>query len=128
MAGTGTTRTVTATIARVNGTGFQTQEQPGVWLNLSKYANPEPTIPPKGTTVQLGIDGSGFVRSIEPLGNGLNGHETRHEAPGAALVPSGTAARIAALTAAATFLAPRPDAKSTDVLTIAATFESWLNR
>src|SRR5438105_3196685 len=61
------TRTITATIARVNGSGFTTQEQPQTWLNLSKYATPAPTIPPAGAQVRLVLDGSGFVRAIKPV-------------------------------------------------------------
>src|SRR4030095_17252535 len=63
-------RTFTATIGRTNDHGFQISERPGVWLNLSKFDDPQPIIPPAGTIAKLTLDGAGFVRAIEPVGSG----------------------------------------------------------
>jgi hypothetical protein len=120
----------------VNDHGFQTHEDPGRWFNLSRYVTPAPIIPPRGTAVRLTIDGSGFVRAIEPLS--LQGeapvvpHETRQEAVGAAQHPSPTRevviSRLAVLKAAAAFCAARPDLKSSDVLRVAESWEAWITR
>ena len=58
--------TITGTVSRVNGKGFQIAELDG-WLNISKYASPAPTMPTVGERVNITIDKSGFVRKIEPI-------------------------------------------------------------
>jgi hypothetical protein len=122
--------TLTATIARVNDHGFQTQEEPGRWFNVSKYASPAPVIPPKGTPVTLTLDGSGFIRAIEPVSSATasNGHEPHQDARPAAPGRETVITRLACLKAAAAFLATRPDAKSTDVLRVAESWEEWTQR
>ncbi len=60
-------KTINGTISRTNDRGLQIQEQPGLWLNLSKFASPPPTIPPTGSEVELSIDAAGFVREIRLL-------------------------------------------------------------
>jgi hypothetical protein len=129
------TTTFTATISRINDHGFQTSEDPGRWYNISKYAKPEPAIPPKGTAVRLTIDGAGFIRAIEPLAvepAARDGAEPRQDAP--APVHPGPASRetvitrLACLKAAGGFLATRPDAKSADVLAVAASWADWVTR
>lgn len=35
------------------------------WLNISRYADPVPPIPPEGSLVRLGLDKAGFIRTIE---------------------------------------------------------------
>jgi hypothetical protein len=128
------TTTLTATIARSNGKGFQTQEQPGVWLNLSKFAEPAPVVPPVGTACRLTLDAAGFVRAIEPLdqsGPALPPLELepRDQLPtGAPPSRETTITRLACLKAAAEFLAPREGAKHADVLEVAARFEAWTMR
>ena len=125
------TRTVPATIARVNDHGFQTIEDPGKWWNVSKFVNPAPIIPPKGTEVTLTLDGAGYVRSIEPVPSQPSGSDPASDTPQAAegrecpATPLGT--RLACLAAAASFLAPRSEAKSSDVLAVAELFETWAN-
>lgn len=117
-----------ATIAKINEHGFQTKERPGVWINLSKYATPMPEIPPPGTEVELAMDTSGFVREIRPA-NGT--HSAPTSEPARSTPPSSreiAITRLAVLKAAARFLADRTDAKSADVLTVAASWEGWINR
>lgn len=128
--------TIERTVVRGNsaGTGFLTAEEPGKWFNLSRFVSPTPIIPAPGTHTRVTLDGKGFVRAIElvdskmpslsedaQLGDtgtfGRDGH-LRSNLP--------TEIRLALLQAAATFLATRTDAKSTDVLTVAQVWESWL--
>ncbi len=124
--------TLHATIAKVNSTGFQTRERPGVWINLSKYATPTPEIPPVGTEVELAIDTGGFVREIRPLSSTQSVEKAPPAAPptteSAEPVSTKVDIRVACLSAAATFLAPRVEAKSGDVLTLAERFEKWVAR
>jgi len=56
--------TIGGTIERTNDHGFTLSGRPG-WLNISKYADPVPTIPAAGTWVVVAIDKGGFVRSIQ---------------------------------------------------------------
>jgi hypothetical protein len=122
------TTQITATIGRVNDNGLQTEEQPGVWLNISKYANPQPVIPPRGTPVRITLDGAGFVRAIEPLDASTNGHQSAQEGPSAPPDRETVITRLACLKAASAFLSTRPDAKSGDVLAVAASWEAWIRR
>jgi hypothetical protein len=126
------TTQVTATISRVNDHGFTTQEEPARWFNLSKWADPVPVIPAKGTEVKLTLDSSGYVRSIEPLDAPSNGHHPRQDAPTSAptgaLTRDQVITRLACLKAAAGFLSTREASKSTDVLAVAESFERWVTR
>jgi hypothetical protein len=123
-----TLTTITATVARVNGQGFQIQEQPGKWLNVSRYADPVPRIPPAGSEVELALDGSGFVREIRLAAQPADTpHPSQRDAK-ANCPPDNITTRLAALKAAAIFLATRPDAKAVDVLKVAEAFESWAAR
>jgi hypothetical protein len=124
----GTRRSFTATIARANGHGFQIAERPGVWLNLSKFDDPQPGIPPAGTAVGITTDGAGYVRAIEPSDPG--------EAPQPPLPllapPSATRTmtnitRLAVLKAAARFLASKPEATSDQVLDVASAWVRWID-
>jgi hypothetical protein len=118
------TRTFTATISRVNTTGFQIQERPGVWLNLSKYTDPRPTIPPVGTEVRITVDSSGFVRAIQttreaPAPPPPTDH---HEPP----TKDTAIVRMASLKAAVRLTPPGAD--PTAVTQLAGVFEAWINR
>jgi hypothetical protein len=118
------TRTITATIARVNGSGFQTQEHPGKWLNLSRYATPPPTIPAVGEEVLIALDGAGYLRAIEPV--------ARAEPPTSVVEPPSTAflkprdtaiVRSNALMCAVKLLGSPADIGET--LKLAARLEAW---
>jgi hypothetical protein len=130
MAVTSARRTFTATIARTNGHGFQTLEQPGTWLNLSKFDQPPLVIPPAGTVVRLTLDGSGFVRGIEPADGADLPQPQLPLGVDAAARPSVTTSitRLAVLKAAARLLAGTPDASVDQVLEVADTFERWVER
>jgi hypothetical protein len=117
------TTTINATIDRINGHGFQIKEQPGKWLNLSKFARPEPVVPPVGTEVEITLDPQGFVRDIEPTGP-----EPDYPEPDAHADRASIMTRLACLSAAAGFLASRPNAKSGDVLRVAENWEGWVTR
>ncbi len=122
-----TLRTIRVTIAKVNDTGFQTAEQPGVWLNFSKYKTPAPVIPPVGTRIEAAVDPRGFVMAIEPVHE--NGASVETAAPRTSSPSSDQAAlRLAVLEIAARFLSTRPDAKATDVITVATSWEGWVRR
>jgi hypothetical protein len=130
MAATSAKRTFTATIARTNGHGFQTLEQPGTWLNLSKFDQPPLAIPPTGTVVRLTLDGSGFVRGIEPQ-EGADAPQPPLPLLGdAAARPSVTTSttRLAVLKAAARLLAGKPDATFDYVIEAAQALERWVGR
>ena len=118
-----TPETITSTVTQVNGTGFQIEGRPGTWLRISQYAEPRPELPQTGQRVRIGLDSKGFVRTVEPV--------AADTPPAAAQAPSTrdtTITRLACLKAAAGFLASRPDAKSADVLTVAAAWEAWVTR
>jgi len=121
------TRTVTATIARVNGRGFTTQEQPNSWLNLSRYAKPAPTIPPSGTEVRLTIDGDGYVRAIELVPAPPASSQPQAPRPTtAAPTKDQSIVRMAAVKAAAHIGGQGSTAEN--VLELAAKLEAWISR
>jgi hypothetical protein len=112
--------TLTVTIAKTNGTGFQTREEGDKWFTISRYVTPAPAIPATGTRAVVSIDPRGFVHGIEPA--------DRSPAPAAPTSRETTIIRLACLKAASTFLATRPDAKSPDILKVAESLEGWVTR
>lgn len=120
------TKTFPATIARVNGSGFTTREQPGKWWNLSKYASPAPAIPPIGTECQITVDGAGFVRAITPVDT--SAHSTAPPQASRAGAPSKDVSiiRMNALKTAARLVGP--DADTEAVLALAGRLEAWITR
>src|SRR5438046_666065 len=99
--------TIKGTVQRVaqNGFGFLLSGYDG-WLNLSKRADPRPTIPPAGTSCVVEIDEDGYVRAISTNGSSpQRPPATQASAPVAAASASRELIRIGALRAAATFLA-----------------------
>lgn len=134
-----TTTTLEATITRTNGRGFQIAEQPGAWLNISRYADPgDVQVPPVGARVTLVLDGQGFVRRIGPASaapatsaNGQAGTFTSGPASTFAARPGKEVviARLAVLNTATSILASggRPaDAK--EVIALAEVLEAWATR
>src|SRR5579862_248764 len=124
-----TAATVERTILKANaqGTGFLTTEEPGKWFNLSRFASPAPAIPLAGTTARITVDGKGFVRKVEPIASATTA-QNAPEAPRTPVPPTtAIEVRLALLQAAAAFLAPRSEAKTTDVVTVAEVWESWIN-
>jgi hypothetical protein len=100
------------------------------WANVSKFAVGV-VLPSRGDTVSVTFDRSGFIRSITPVeGTMQNG-----TAPKPGLAPNSVAmtrdrtiTRLAVLKAAAEFAAGRADLKSGDVLKVADTWVSWVER
>ncbi len=113
--------TFTATIGRVNGSGFQIQERPGTWLNCSKYATPPPAIPEPGTVVRITLDGSGFVRGVEPLED----QQPALPLPDRGQAMSRSIIRQVAIKAAARLYAGQGTPVS-QVLEAAAAFATWV--
>ncbi|HEX6786943.1 MAG TPA: hypothetical protein VF076_07080 [Acidimicrobiales bacterium] len=123
--------TYTGRVASVNEKGLKLEGHES-WLNFSKFAE-DIVAPERGETVTVVVDKAGFLRAVQPLDGPVatNGHA---DAPRAAQTPSSPSARdttitrLAVLKAAAAFGASRPELKSGDVLTIAASWERWINR
>lgn len=123
---------IIGTVTKFNDRGFQISEHPGTWYNISKFAEPTPEFPLAGQRVQIGLDVKGFVREITVVDEAT----PANSAPSSSAAASSRGAaprdvvstRLECLRAAAEFLASRPDAKSPDVLTVAAAWEAWALR
>jgi hypothetical protein len=114
-------------VTKVNATGFQLQERPGAWQNISKFADPAPALPEVGQRVRVGVDPKGFARTIEPMDAPAAALEVAASTPAA--TPRDVAiTRLAVLKAAARFLADTPEAKSSNVLEVAERWEAWVTR
>ena len=117
---------VEGTVGRYNERGFTLRERDG-WLNISRYATPAPPIPNEGARVRAGIDGSGFVRTVEVL-----------EPPPAASRPDGmpvaparevAVTRMACLnTATAILSSGGRRTEPADVVSLAEELERWVLR
>jgi hypothetical protein len=121
-----TGETMIATIARVNGRGFQTREDPGKWFNLSRYQAPAPAIPPVGTEVRITLDGAGYVRAIETADDG---EENNGSVGNGSVPPSSekvTSIRIEALKCACRLLGP--ETETARIVAFAAKLEDWITR
>lgn len=135
---------VSGTVRVVKGQGFQLDGRDG-WLNISRFAEPKPALPEVGAQVTAQLDGKGFVRSLEafavtngtaPVAEGgksftptpVASSDTSCIAPPPVRPGVTLSLRVAALQAAAVFLASRPEAKHPDVLAVAERFEEWLGR
>lgn len=123
--------TYTGRVVSVNPKGLKLEGHDD-WFNVSKFAT-DVTLPERGETVTVVVDGKGFLRAVQPLDGPIatNGHA---DAPGSAPERSAptqrdtTITRLAVLKAAAAFGASRSDLKSGDVLKIAESWERWVNR
>ncbi|HEY7061710.1 MAG TPA: hypothetical protein VII06_09535 [Chloroflexota bacterium] len=111
------------TVSKVNGTAFWLAERPALRLAISQFAEPRPELPAVGQRVRLGLDSKQFVRAIEVVGE-----DRAPDVTAPATSREATSTRLACLKAAAEFLAPRAEAKSPDVLAVAAAFEAWVTR
>ena len=118
-------------VARTNANGFTLKGRDG-WLNLSKYADPQPVIPAVGTTVRVARDKSGYVRTVAPWT--LQG-ATAAPAPHAAEEPHDRPdkdvqiARMNALTTATAILASGGRTVDTaEVIDVAELLAGWVLR
>jgi hypothetical protein len=116
----GTTQTLTATVEAVIERGIKIN---GGWLNVSKFH--AVALPMRGALVALEVQGGRWIQRCDVL----DGQEARNEPQRAVAAPGvreRTITRLAVLKAAAAFAASRPDAKSTDVLTVADLWLRWV--
>ncbi len=104
------------------------------WLNISRYADPVPAIPPEGSLVRLGLDKAGFIRTIEV--------EAEAERPAFAAVSEAAGSygqtfgvrdqrimRQAVLnTATAILSSGGREANPDEVIALAERLESWVTR
>jgi len=115
---------ISGTVTRINHTGFQVAEREG-WLTISQHAQPRPPLPTRvGARVSATIDKRGFV--YEVVEGGQDPIQAPSEAVRSGCAHDAVSVRIAAVQAAAAFLAPRPEAKSADVLSVADRFVEWI--
>lgn len=54
-------------VEQVGSYGFVLAGREG-WVSLSKFATPRPTLPQVGQSVRVGLDKSGYARTITPVG------------------------------------------------------------
>ncbi|MPZ14361.1 MAG: hypothetical protein GEU73_08040 [Chloroflexi bacterium] len=120
--------TITGVVARVNENGVKLAGADG-WLTISRYADPKPALPQIGDAVTIGLDKSGFARTI-----GVDGAQVQQQngatGPTGPIGPTRDTAitRLACLKSAVHFLAERSEAKSEHVLLLAERFEGWVTR
>ena len=107
-------------VASVNERGVRLEGE-SEWRNFSQYGE-RPDLPSRGQRVRLGLDGSGFVRALEPLEQAAG--------PTAVVGRERSIVRQACLKAAATFCSGKAvagaEVTSSDVVKIAAAFERWV--
>ena len=114
---------VTGRVTSVNPKGVKLDGESD-WRNFSKFASD--IIPPmRGQHVTLTLDRQGYVRAVEAT-SGPQEPATGHLHAG--VQKDRTITRLAVLKAAAEFAASRPQLKSGDVLTIAASWARWVTR
>jgi hypothetical protein len=58
--------TIEGVVSRTNDHGFQLAGRDD-WMNLSKFAQPTPLLPRKGMRVEVGLDQSGYVRTVSSV-------------------------------------------------------------
>jgi len=119
-------------VTQVNGNGFKVEGRAD-WLNLSRFADPPPTLPDKADRVRVGLDKAGFVRVIAVL----NATETRQNANLGARAPESIETpdkdtqirRMACLNTAVALLSSGGQAVDAgELLDVAGLLEAWVNR
>ena len=125
---------IEGTVARVSKNGLQLAEQPGQWLNVSRFAAPDDVrVPPPGTRVNVTVDAQGWVRRIAPATNTASANGHTPSAPASA--PAGrpgreiVIARLATINSAIALLASGGRQVDLEiVLEVAGRLESWAIR
>lgn len=120
--------TFTGRVVSVNDKGLKLEGHES-WLNVSKFA-PAVTLPARGDTVTVCVDGKGFIRSVEIVDGGpapIRGGSGPVE-PSSGPNKDRTITRLAVLKAAAEYCASKPESSSGDVLRVAAHWERWVYR
>jgi hypothetical protein len=118
---------VSGVVRSVNDKGLKLEGW-DTWMNVSKFAVGV-VLPERGETVTCTLDKAGFLRAVAPS-DGVAPVRGGSDVLAAAAAPSQkdrTITRLACLKAAAEFAASR-DLKSGHVLSIAASWEKWVNR
>jgi hypothetical protein len=117
---------VAGVVACSNAKGFQLEGRDG-WLNLSKFATGV-AAPERGAREGVGLDKSGFVRTVEPLLTIVN-------TPANEVLPIGTRpdrevciTRMACLNTATAVLTCSGPVDVADLLQLAGTLEEWVTR
>jgi hypothetical protein len=119
---------VTGRVRSVNEKGLKLDGHDS-WLNVSRYAVGV-VLPERGDAVACTLDKAGFLRAVEVIADLPPAVAGASDLPASPSVPSAkdrTITRLAVLKAAAEFAASR-DLKSGHVLSIAASWERWVNR
>ena len=126
MAVPSTPETISGRVVSVNPKGLKLDGHDG-WLNFSKFA--VDLVPPmRGQHVTLTLDRQGYIRAVTGADGPQEPATGRQGNLYAGVHKDRTITRLAVLKAAAEFAASRPQLKSGDVLTIAASWERWVNR
>jgi hypothetical protein len=116
---------ITGIVERVNERGFTLRERTG-WLNVSQYAQIE--APKRGQYVRVRLDGSGFVRAVEPVAT-TNGHKAAQSAPSRRPDRDVIVTRLAVLnTATAILSSAYRETNGPEVMELAADLEQWATR
>jgi len=116
---------VTGRVRSVNEKGLKLEGHDD-WLNVSRFAVGV-VLPERGAAVACTLDKAGFLRSVEVIADLPPTVAGASDAPAALTTKDRTITRLAVLKAAAEFAASR-DLKSGHVLSIAASWERWVNR
>ncbi len=123
----GTLEYVEGVVGRCNERGFTLRGREG-WLNVSRYANPAPPIPGEGATVRVGIDSSGYVRTVELLAP-APAEESAGATPAAGPGRETSVTRMACLNTATAILSSGGRAADLEeVLALAERLERWVLR
>lgn len=119
---------VAGVVACSNAKGFQLEGRDG-WLNISKFAAGV-AAPERGARVRVGLDKSGFVRTVETVSP--TGEYSGNESVTTDTRPDRETAitRMACLNTATAILSSggRAIGSATEVLEVAAQLEQWVTR